>query len=172
VADATKEHPMSETPNRPARLVGGALLLAAIVAAPLALAAGGGWRDGWHGGCDRSSPQSAAELRDRMDGPAERFADRVDATDAQRAEIDAALDTLAPRLWTLKDRHEALRGDAQAAFAEEELDRAELDELRREGLALADEASVAALDAVWRVADALSVEQRRELVDAWEAWHR
>ncbi|MFZ5478942.1 MAG: Spy/CpxP family protein refolding chaperone [Myxococcota bacterium] len=164
---------MTQThPRRTARLVGGALVLAALVAAPFAIA---GARGGWHGGpggCHGARPESAAELRERMDRPADHLLDRVDATDDQRARVDAALDALAPKLWDLHDDKAALHEDVGEALGAEKIDRAALEEIRKDGLALADEASGIVLDAVYEVASALSVEQRRQLLDDAASFHR
>lgn len=162
---------MSETRTR--RFVGGALVLAALVAAPLALAGAHGWKGGPGGpGCHGARPESAAELREHMDRPAERLLDRADATDAQRATVDGALDTLAPRLWDLHERHADLRDEAHALLAADTVDRAALEELRKDGLAFADEASGYVVDAVYTVATALTAEQRRALLDDMAEWHR
>lgn len=161
---------MSKT--RTTRLVGGALVLAGLVAAPLAIA---GARGGFgHGGpgCHGGKPESAAELREKMDRHTDRFLDHVDATDAQAAQIDAALDTLAPKLWDLHESKADLHDDVVAALTAPQVDRAALEALRKEGLAMADEGSGYIVDAVFAVATALTVEQRQQLADDMADRHR
>jgi Spy/CpxP family protein refolding chaperone len=97
---------------------------------------------------------------------------RLDATGEQEAQVDAVLDRVAPELFALKDDHEALRQDLRAALTAPSIDPAEVESIRADGLKLADEASRVVLGAVVEVARVLTPEQRAELAEAAERWHR
>jgi len=151
------------------RIFGATLFLGFLVGVPLAVAHAAGV-----GGCGpfhHDAPKSAEELREHMGKGAGYMLDKVDATDAQTAQVDAVLDRVAPQLWDLKDDHDALRQDFRAALTAPEVNADEVETLRKEGLALADEASKIAVGGIVDVARALTPEQRTELADAAAKFH-
>jgi Spy/CpxP family protein refolding chaperone len=154
------------------RVAGAAALLATVVAIPVALARGPG-----HGGPGGPMghhpppPRSADDIADHMSERADRMLDRVDATDAQRDQVDGIIDGLAPKLWELKDEREAVRDDAARALTAKTVDREGLEAARQRGLALADKASALLTDAVADTAEVLTVDQRTELMELWDEWH-
>lgn len=144
------------------------LLLAGLVTVPFAVAAAG---HGWQGSC-HDAPRSAEELRAHMDKGADRLLGHVDATDDQRAQVDVVLDGLAPKLFDLKAEKDALHEDAVAVLGAPTVDRAALEEVRQDGLALADTASKELVDAIAQVAAILAPDQRTQLLEDAERWHR
>lgn len=158
-----------------AAVAGLGALLVAIPAAFAGPFGGGGWRGG--GGCSHGGKTMTAEqVRERMDTAADRVMGRVDGTDAQRAEVGALLDKLAPDAVALKKEAKAVKAQLKAAIESgEELDPTELERLRKEGLRLADKASKRALDALLDFQDVLTPEQRAELIgdlQRMQRWHR
>ncbi len=152
------------------RFFGATLFVGALVAVPFAVAHAA--RGHGFGGCHgRDAPTTAAELRERMDQGAGFFYDRVDATAEQEAAIDAVLDRVAPSLFALRDQKEALHDDVKVALTADQVDAAELERLRKEGLALADEASRIVVSGVAEIAKVLDPEQRRDLAEAAARFH-
>lgn len=150
----------------PRRLALGALLLVPLVGIPAAAYAGAGHH------CGGSSPKDAIELREHLSWGAGRMLDRVDATDEQAAQVDPVLDRVAPELFALKVEHQALREDARAALTAPTVDRAQVEEIRKDAVALFDQASVTVVGAVVDIAGVLTQEQRQELAESMERWHR
>lgn len=123
---------------------------------------------GWGGGhCGHHGAMSAEDLRGRMSWMSDRALDHVDATDQQYAEVEAILDQAAPKLAGLHEEGRDLRQRFRQAVIEHPEDREALHALRKEGIALADRASAAALDDLSRVAAVLTPEQRQELAKRW-----
>ena len=58
-----------------------------------------------------------------------------------------------------------------AELAKPQIDRAAIERLRQDGLALADEASKIAIDGVADVGDVLTPEQRKDLIDLGRRLH-
>lgn len=154
---------MSDTPTPPRRwlrplaaiLVVGTLVTLPVVAVAQA-------RGGFDGPCHGGHDGDAQEHLDRM---LEHGLSRLDATDEQKAQIEAAVAGLAPDLDRYRDEgaglHEALR-EALTAGA---IDPARVEAVRTDALDLADEASARMLGVVVKVAQVLTPEQREELAD-------
>lgn len=151
------------------RLFGAALFLGLFVGLPYAVAhaaSGHGCGFGHH-----DAPKSAEELRGHLGKGAGFLLDRVDATDAQEAEVGAVLDRVAPELWALKDDKDALHQDFRAALTAPEVNGEEVEGLRKEALVLADDASRIVLGGVVEVARILTPEQRSEVAEAAAKFH-
>jgi Spy/CpxP family protein refolding chaperone len=139
-------------------LVGG-LLAGAVSAWSHSEGAGG-----WHGrGCRAHAMNPAAE-RDRLEFAADWVLNRVQATDAQREQVKGVLAQALQDLGPLRDRHRQHRDAFAAALAEPTVDRAALEALRRAELQLAEQASTRIVTALGDIADALTPEQRAELL--------
>jgi Spy/CpxP family protein refolding chaperone len=130
--------------------------LGLLVGVPFAVANAAG--HGRHFRMDRV--ESAAELREKLDRPADWLLDRVDATDAQVDTVHAVLDRAAPEALALKGEHEALRQRLHDALTAPTVNAAEVEAVRHDGLALADDASRVVLGAVVEIAQALDVTRR------------
>lgn len=154
------------------RLFGAALFVGALVGVPMAVAHAAGFGPGCHGGWNHEPPKSAEELRQHMDKGAAFFYDRVDATEEQEAGVGAVLDRMAPELFALQDDKVALHDDLRAAMTADTVDAAEVESLRQEGLALADRASRIVVGGVVDVAHLLTPEQRADLAEAADRFHR
>lgn len=150
----------------------GALLVGFLVGVPVAVANAASGKGFGHGCGKHDAPQSAEELRQRMDKGAGWLLDRVDASPEQEAQVGAVLDRVAPELFALKDDHAALRQDLRAALTADNVDPAEVESIRKEGLALADDASRVVVGGIVDIAKVLDTEQRAELAEAAERFHR
>lgn len=124
---------------------------------------------GWHGHRGRFGhpPFTRDDARD----VASWVLRSVDASDAQLDAIADIVDETAGELDAARDRHhEQLEAFAEA-LAQPQLDRAELDKIRSEALALADASSVKLVDALAGISAQLTAEQRAELLERHERFH-
>ena len=123
-----------------------------------------GWGHGFrhHGRGHMTSPEHAIE---RVQYASAWVLGRVDATDEQRAQVDAILAEAVNDLFPLRDEHLAHRRDLIAELARPELDRTVLERIRTAELALADQATARLLDTTMAVAEVLDPEQRQQLVE-------
>ncbi|MBK9644321.1 MAG: periplasmic heavy metal sensor [Deltaproteobacteria bacterium] len=183
----TPETPSSSTPSadggrcakgakggrRGRRLFRLFLLLSAVGAGAFFLPrafAGGGW-GGERGGCHQSA-QSAQDLRERAEWGASWFYDEIDATDAQRAQLDAVLDEAAPVAFGFKQESKALKGQLADALSAPQVERAALEEVRLDGMDLADRATAKGFDWLARAAAILTPAQRDGLRGEWDQRQR
>ncbi len=143
-----------------------AVAAAAFAARPLAAAGAfhgfGGHGFGGRWGHHRMSPEAMHEhlqvgvkwaLRD------------VDATDEQQAKVSAILGAAIGELHGLKQRHVANRDAFRAQLTAAAVDRGALERIRRDELALAEEASRRVVDALADAAEVLTPEQRKALAE-------
>ena len=136
---------------------GGALTTIAVDAG-----AHGGWghRHHWRG-----HATDATQVTERLQHASAWVLGRVDATEAQRERIDAILAGAVDDIFPMRAEHYAHRRDLIAEFSRPQVDRAELERIRVEELALAEKATVRLLDATVAIADVLDPEQRQQLVE-------
>jgi len=144
-------------------LAGGVIggLLAGAVSAWSHSETPGGWRGrGW---C-RTHAMNPAGERARLEFAADWVLNRIQATDAQREAVKGVLGQVLQDLGPLRDGHRQHRDALAAALAQPAVDRAALEELRRAELELAEQASTRIVTALADIADALTPEQRAELL--------
>lgn len=96
----------------------------------------------------------------------------VDATDEQKAQISSILGAAAADVHTLRDQHRQAHTELQSILAAENVDRSQLENLRMQHLALADDASKRITVALADAADVLTPEQRVELTQKLEQYRR
>jgi Spy/CpxP family protein refolding chaperone len=95
----------------------------------------------------------------------------VDATDQQQEEGRVVVERLVDQLVPLREEHVAHRQAVARELLKAQIDRAALEQLRTEGLGLADEASRIVVDGVADLAEVLSPEQRVELLELAHRFH-
>ncbi len=95
----------------------------------------------------------------------------VNATDDQKQKTRQITDRLIEQLGPVVERHHQLHAALVAELAKPQIDRAAIEKLRQDGLALADEASKIALDGVEDIGDVLTPDQRKELIDLGRRLH-
>lgn len=120
---------------------------------------------GWHGRawCRTHAVNPAGE-RARLEFAADWVLNRIQATEAQREQVKGVLGQALQDLGPLRDRHRQHRDAVAAALAQPAVDRAALEALRRAELELAEQASTRIVTALADIADALTREQRAELL--------
>jgi Spy/CpxP family protein refolding chaperone len=95
----------------------------------------------------------------------------VSATEEQKQRTRQITDRLVDQVRPLVERHRALHEAMVAELAKPEIDRAAIEKLRQDGIALADEASKIALAGVEDIGDVLTPDQRKELVELGRRLH-
>jgi protein CpxP len=95
----------------------------------------------------------------------------VGATEQQKEDGRVVVEQLVDRLVPLRERHLAHREAVARELVKPQIDRAALEQLRTEGLALADEATRIIVDGVADLAEVLTPEQRAELLDLVHRFH-
>lgn len=136
------------------------LFLAALVAVPLATAlAFGGPHGPFHG------PPTAEQARAHAGRAADYVLWQLDGTEQQKATIAKELDQVVPTLHNLHEEGHDLRAELRGLLAEETLDLAALEGVRKDAVALFDRGTSIALRSVVAMASTLTPEQRAELAD-------
>ena len=147
-----------------------ALLLVAGSLATASLAQAAGWWGRHHGGHgEMHDPERALEHADYALGF---VLSRVDASDEQQAAATAIVADAMEDLFDLREAHGAFREAFVAELTRPTIDRAALEALRAEQLELAEVASTRLIEAIADLAEVLTPEQRQELVDMAESFHR
>lgn len=124
-------------------------------------------------GPDGGGPPSAEEMGDHAEFFVAFALHRLDATDEQEDRVldivDAAIDQATPLIEKHRNNREALRGLLTAST----IDRAALEALRAEEIAMADTLSRTLVGAIADSAEVLTAEQRAELAEHLERFrHR
>ena len=120
--------------------------------------AGGSWK---HHGSEITSLQGAHEHAKDI---AAWVTGTVDGTDQQGQQIDAILVNLADTLYPIAERHHDQHRVLLTEVSRPVVDRESLEQIRTEALTLADQASVALVDAFVGISDVLEPEQRQVLM--------
>ena len=146
------------------------LILASVLTAALALPAAAAFAGGREGGHFHrgfgDEPKSAQEVRDHLGLVTDHLLDRVDATDAQRANVDKILDKVAPDIYKDKLAAHDLRKELKDELTASKIDKEQIETTRKAAMDLADDASKTVLAAVEELADTLTPTQRQQVADA------
>ena len=137
----------------------------ALLAGALAVGAcSHGPHRGWHDGPASSAmdPERAARFTERM---ADRIVDAVDGTPEQKQRIQAIASAAMTDLAPLRDRTREARRQSVKLLSAATIDRAAIEALRAEQLALADGASRRVVQALADTAEVLTPEQRTKLAE-------
>jgi len=139
---------------------------AALLAIAIPAFAGG--MNGWHDGHRGMHDVTVEDVSDHMEAMSNRVLRRVDATDAQRAEVDALIAEAAPEVVELAEAKQALAASFHEEVSDGAFERADLEPLRQDAVSLFDEATSTMLDGFVRFADVLTPEQRGDLAERLE----
>jgi Spy/CpxP family protein refolding chaperone len=96
----------------------------------------------------------------------------VNASDEQKEKVRQVTDRLVDQLGPIAARHHELHAALVRELGKPEIDRAAIEKIRQQGMALADEASKLALAGLEDVGDVLTAEQRAELIELGRRFHR
>ena len=95
----------------------------------------------------------------------------VDATDEQKQQARRITDRLVDQLGPVVEKHREHREAIARELAKPQIDREALERLRREEIALADEASKLAVGSIADLGEVLTPEQRAELIAFAHRFH-
>ncbi|HSF19932.1 MAG TPA: periplasmic heavy metal sensor [Vicinamibacteria bacterium] len=109
--------------------------------------------------------------RERAEFAASWVLSRIDATDEQQERVKAIIGRSADDLAALVEQHRQSREAWVAELSKPTIDRAALEELRRAEMELADAATARVVDALAEAAEALTPEQRAQLIEMAERFH-
>ena len=137
----------------------------------------------WHarpfmGGPFMSDPFDPAQVDRHIERVIKHLAVEADATADQQTKLVGIAKGAVNDLLPLREKLQANRAKALELFTAGSIDRAAIERLRGEQLALAETASKRIAQALGDAAEALNPEQRRTLVErvsrfgAWHHWHR
>lgn len=146
-------------------LVGGGLASAAI-GGPM----GGGFRHFGHfGGMHRGhdGPIDPARAKEHAEHMVGHLAWAIDANDAQKKQLTAIATAMVNDLIPVHQKLHAARGRIVALLRAPKTDRAALEALRAEHLALADDVSKRVAQGLADAADVLTPQQREKLAGHW-----
>jgi periplasmic protein CpxP/Spy len=133
----------------------------------------------WRHGGFMDGAIDPARIEDRADRMVRHLAIEVDATPEQQEKLRAVMKATVQELLPLRGRMQEARGRARDLLTQPTIDRAAIEKLRAEQIALADSVTKRLTQAVADAAEILTAEQRRTLSDhfpphrrGWRAWHR
>lgn len=142
-----------------------------------AMSQGPGWGHHWHGGF--RGPMSASQIEDRIDRAVRHASIEIDATAEQQEKLRTIAKATVKDLLPLRDQARAARERATALLTQPKVDRAAIEALRAEQMALAETASKRFTQALGDVAEVLTPEQRSKVHDFiqhrksyWRGWNR
>lgn len=151
--------------NTPRRVRLGLAAIALVALGAVAATAFQVSAHGSRGWGHRASALGVEEVRERTVERAEWVLDAVEASPEQRARVNAILGETIERVHPLVERHRTSRRAFVAELTRPEPDAAALESLRVAEMALLDEATREAVEALARVSAILTPEQRIELVE-------
>ena len=194
MADSNSATP--SIPNPPPRGRGSrtafviALLAVAVVAGltgnmlTTAFGQGFAWH-AWHEGAFMGGPLTPAQIDDRIDRMTKHMAIELDASADQQAKIAGIAKAAVHDLQPLHEKLQAARSQALALLTAPTVDRAAIERLRADQVALAETASKRIAQTAADASEVLSPDQRRKIADwvalfdtvgpmggPWARWHR
>jgi Spy/CpxP family protein refolding chaperone len=159
----------------PARRRRGGLLALALVAVAVvagltgnmlttAFGQGFAWQ-AWHGGGFMSGPLTEAQIDDRIDRATKHLAIELDATSDQQMKVAGIAKAAVKDLLPMREKAQAAHQQAVALLTAPTVDRAAIEKLRTDQIALADAASKRIVQAADDASDVLNPDQRRKIAD-------
>jgi len=162
----------NETSGALRRLLKPAALVAALAIAASAGAAAvahGAAQGGWHHG---AAAMTAGDFPEHVDKFLQHAYIEIDATPAQRAQLDPIVKQALADLMPLHEQMHAFHARALAALTADTIDRAALESLRAEHVQAAEGASRRITQLIGDVADVLTPAQRKTLAARIAEHHR
>ena len=166
------ETPKSPTPRSRRYLLGAlAASVAVLFVAGAAMLSSPGLAGAHRGMFRHRGGHGPEALRQHVAFAADYALYRVEATDDQKARVQAILDRTLVDLEALHPRRDELHAEVVAALTSPEVDRDALEALRAKHLASFDAASQRIVTALADLGEVLTAEQRRELAALAESFH-
>jgi periplasmic protein CpxP/Spy len=148
-----------------------AFLAGSSLAAGVGALAVGGGMGVWGHGMMMHGSHSPAEISAHVDHVLKHFYAEIDATDAQKAQIDPLVRQAVTDLVSLHSQLQGAHGRAVQALMQTPVDRSSLETARAEHLQFADQASKRIVQLLADVGDVLTPAQRKALADHLQQLH-
>jgi periplasmic protein CpxP/Spy len=148
-----------------------AFVAGAAVAVGVGVGAQGAGMGAWHHGSMMDGTHSAADVNAHVDHMLKHFYVEIDATDAQKAQIDPLVKQAVNDLLPLQTQLQSAHQQVMDALSQTTVDRGSLEAARVEHLQLADQASKRIVQLMADVGDVLTPTQRKALADHWQHMH-
>jgi Spy/CpxP family protein refolding chaperone len=116
-------------------------------------------------------PVSPEVAQERADFAIDFVLSRVDASDDQKEQIKAIVGSSIADLFPLVDQHKTNREAFVVELSNPTIDRDALEQLRKNGLDMADQASTRLVSTIADAAEVLTPEQRSELIELARKFH-
>ena len=166
----TVEVPRNPWPRRLIYGLLGLTLVGLFAARPIAAAVQGGWhRMHGHGGWHGRNPEA---MREHVQVALKYALRDLDVTDEQQQKIDAIAAGAIDDLMRLHGGRQQTHEQVVAALSGPSVDRARLEQARKNGMAMADEATRRLAQAVADAAEVLTPEQRQAALEHLKKHHQ
>jgi protein CpxP len=142
-----------------------AFIAGAVLATGIGAFARSDSMSGWHHGMTLDGTQSPAEVSAHVDRMLKHFYVEIDATDAQKAQIDPLVRQAVGDLLPLHSQLHAAHAQVVNALTQTTIDRASLEAARVQHLQLADQGSKRLVQLIADVGEVLTPTQRTTLAD-------
>jgi protein CpxP len=186
MSDQSSPLPSERQPPTPRRRRAGRWLFLATLVLTAALTGAAASRAlsqyHWHGPSFLGRPFDPARAEDRADRAVRHLAIEIDASNEQQDKLRGIVKGLVRDLLPMREQALAARERGRALLTQPSIDRAAIEALRAEQLALADGASRRLTQALGDAAEVLTPEQRRTLDERlaefrerrgfWHGWRR
>jgi periplasmic protein CpxP/Spy len=123
----------------------------------------GPWHGGWHHGGFMGGADESASIQDHVDRAVGHLAIEIDATTEQQDKLRAIVTAAVNDLQPLHEQARAAHQQAHDLLTQPTIDRAALEKLRSDQIALWDTASRRITQAIGDAAEVLTPEQRQKL---------
>lgn len=110
-------------------------------------------------------PRTPEEMRAHVDQMIDHLLAKVDGSEAQRAALKAVAGRAAPQAEALHGEARDLKGEIRDLLTAEKLDRAALEEARKDAVDLADRGSKLVFTSLADAAEALTPAQRKQIAE-------
>jgi Spy/CpxP family protein refolding chaperone len=123
------------------------------------------WHNNGFGGGFMGGPFTEAQINDRIDRATKHLAIELDASADQQMKVASIAKAAVADLLPMREKAQAARNQAIALLTAPTVDRAAIEKLRADQIALADAASKRIAQAADDASEVLNPEQRRKIAD-------
>jgi len=110
-------------------------------------------------------PRTPEEARAHVDGMIDHLIEKVDGSEAQRTALKAIAGRTAPQMEALHSEGRDIKGELRDLLTAEKIDRAALEEARKDAVDLVERGSKLVLGGVADAAETLTPAQRRQIAE-------
>jgi periplasmic protein CpxP/Spy len=171
IPDTSTPSESGRSPSRPRRRILLALVTGIALIGGVAAVASGSSMCGWHHGGMLSSTASPAEVSAHVEHMLKHLYAEIDATDAQKAQIEPLVEQAVNDLLPLRTQWQTASARAIDGLTQASIDRTALETARETHMQLADQASKRFVQLIGDVGEVLTPEQRTALAKHLKKMH-